>query len=186
MSLMDRIERTRRRLEALPVTEPPAPWRRTLAVGVGGLTEIGFGEAPDRDLLLVVSSMGRGVFDCVTGERVARDRAEPDDAWYDETCLRAAGLGPLEGATIRLAGLHGGGLPSTSGMGWGAWAEYLNWPVCDLLLTRDWDWIWDESAQVTKVGQESEFRAFGFSYTGRTLVIATSSDVRAYHHPASP
>jgi hypothetical protein len=98
---------------------------------VGGLTEVGFGD--DSDLLLIVSSQGRGVVDCRTGERVARDRADPDDSWYDERRLLAEGIGPLEGKTIRLAGLHGGGLLNCGQQGWSVEALALDWPDVSLL-----------------------------------------------------
>ena len=44
---------------------PPLPWRRQSTHAIGGLMAVGFGERSD--LLLVVSSQGRGVFDCTTG-----------------------------------------------------------------------------------------------------------------------
>jgi len=65
--LVERIRRMRRGL-------PPEPWRHVASHGIGGLTDIGYGEGSD--LLLVVSHNGRGVFDCLSGERVARDRVE--------------------------------------------------------------------------------------------------------------
>src|SRR5215813_5292756 len=105
---MDHLEALRRRIRTAPISNPPLPWKRLVVQAVGGLTEVGFGE--DSDFLLIVSSQGRGVVDCRTGERVARDRTEPDDSWYDERRLLATGIGPLEGKAIRLAGLHGGGL----------------------------------------------------------------------------
>jgi hypothetical protein len=60
---------------------------------------------------------GRGVFDCNSGERVARDK---DGDWddLDETRLMSIGIGPLSEIRIRLAGLHGGGLPTTTDDGW--------------------------------------------------------------------
>ena len=70
--LLPLIERVR----AAPVQEPPIPWRLLEAHAVGGLTDVGFGRRSD--LLLVVSSQGRGVFDCVTGQRVARDASMPE------------------------------------------------------------------------------------------------------------
>src|SRR5450631_1343055 len=105
---MDHLEPIRLRVRSAPVVNPPPPWKRLAVHAVGGLTEVGFAE--DSDCLLVVSSQGRGVIDCRTGERVARDRGEPDGSWYDERRLRAQGIGPLDGQVVRLAGLHGGGL----------------------------------------------------------------------------
>ena len=175
---MDHLEPVRRRIRAALVAEPPRPWLRLATHLIGGLTEIGFAE--DTDLLLVVSSQGRGVIDCLTGERVARDRREPDDSWYDERRLRAAGIGPLERQTIRLAGLHGGGLPNGGRDGWSVEAVTLEWPHHHLLLVEPWRWIYDESARFTKLAVESEVRAFGFSDTGSSLIIAANSEVQVY------
>src|SRR5579863_298772 len=107
---MDHLEPIRSRIRSAPISPPLPPWKLIGGRAVGGLTEVGF--ADDSDLLLVVSSQGRGVLDCRSGEYVARDRTEPNDSWYDERRLRAFGIGPLEGQLIRLAGLHGGGLPN--------------------------------------------------------------------------
>jgi len=175
---MDHLEPLRKRIRAAPVTGPPPPWVRLANHAVGGLTEVGFAE--DTDLLLVVSSQGRGVIDCLTGQRVARNRAEPDDSWYDERRLRATGIGPLEGRSIRLAGLHGGGLPNGGRDGWSVVAIPLEWPDEHLLLVEPWRWIYDASTRFTKLAVEREVRAFGFSDTGNSLVIAISSDVQVY------
>jgi hypothetical protein len=101
------------------VQDPPAPWRPRGAHAVGGLTDVGFGRGTD--LLLVVSHDGRGVFDCLTGARVARDPSmpEPDeDDWQDTHELEAEGIGPLAGQTVRTSGLAGGGLPEGTPDGW--------------------------------------------------------------------
>jgi hypothetical protein len=52
---------------------------------------------------LVVSSQGRGVIDCLTGEKVAPD----DEEFYEnETSLEAQGIGILSDRTIRMSGLY--------------------------------------------------------------------------------
>src|SRR5688572_12420560 len=110
------IERIRR----LPVAPPPAPWRCAAMYSVGSLTAVGYEEGGDR--LLVVSSRGKGLFDCTTGQRVAREREplpEPAGDGHEAACpLRCRGIGPLADRTLRLAGLHGGGLPTTTADGW--------------------------------------------------------------------
>ncbi len=133
--------------------------------------------ADKNPLTLAVSSQGRGVIDCRTGERVSRDRAEPDTSWYDERRLRAKGIGPLENHTIRLAGLHGGGLLTGGKGGWSVESLTLDWPDVNLLLVEPWRAIFDEKTGFTKLAVEREIRAFGFSDTGASLVLATSSDV---------
>jgi hypothetical protein len=175
---MDHLDPIRRRIRQTAISPPPPPWTCLASHAVGGLTEVGF--ADDTDLLLVVSSQGRGVFDCLTGERVARDRAECDDDCYDERRLRARGIGPLETHWIRLAGLHGGGLPNGGRDGWSLVGVTLEWPIQNVLLVEPWKWIYDETARITKLAEDSETRAFGFSDTGNSFVIATSSGLEIY------
>lgn len=172
---MDHLDPLRRRIRSAAVAAPTPSWTRLAAHAVGGLTEVGFAE--DSDFLLVVSWQGRGVIDCRTGERVARDRAEPDDSWYDGRRLRAQGIGPLANQTVRLAGLHGGGLLRCGLGGWSVESLALDWPDVCLLLVEPWRSIFDEKTGFTKLAVEREVRAFGFSDTGASLVIATSSDV---------
>jgi hypothetical protein len=92
---MDHLEPVRKWIRAAPISPPLPPWIGLATHAIGGLTGVGF--ANNSDLLLVVSSQGRGVFDCRTGQRIARDRTEPEVSWCDEYRLRAIGIGPLEG-----------------------------------------------------------------------------------------
>ena len=102
-------------IRGAPIQPPPHPWREAGSHAVGGLTCVGF--APDTDTLLVVSSQGRGVFDCTSGARLDRD-CDTDSDYEDEIALEAKGIGPLEGMVIRMSGLHGGGLPRLTHDGW--------------------------------------------------------------------
>jgi hypothetical protein len=95
--------------------EVPAPWRVHPVYSVGGLFGVGY--APDSDLLLVLSSQGRGVFDCATGEKLARNYDEAHD-FFDAIRLTAAAFGPLAGQLVRIGGLFGGGLLLTTADGW--------------------------------------------------------------------
>jgi hypothetical protein len=180
---MDHLEPLRRRIRSSQISAPPQPWNLLTVHAVGGLTEVGF--ADDSDLLLIVSSQGRSVVDCKTGERLARDRTEPDNLWYNERQLTAKGVGPLEGKTIRLAGLHGGGLPRGGEQGWSVEELAIDWPDISLMLVGPWQSIYNESTQFTKLAVERELRAFGFSGTGRSLIVATSSEVTLYRLDAS-
>lgn len=133
----------RDRLLAAPVAPAPAPWTAVSEnrTPIGGLQGIGFGIHPDagHDLVMVVSTAGHGLFDAVTGEKIARDRdpdpetSTPDDA-RDLAC---PGLGPLKGTRVRIAGLFGGGLHSTSGDGWSFDVVSPQWPHERVLLSDD-------------------------------------------------
>ena len=136
------------------------------------------GFADDTDLLLVVSSAGRGLFDLISGERVARD---PDDtyAWFDAFNLRCRGLGSSSQQWIRTAGLSGGGLAHGTADGWrleqGNRAVSLLAPFAPGRLRESWQL--EEGA--------GEFRAAGFSPTGRTLIYASSADLAVYRRVPS-
>ncbi|MGW6535163.1 hypothetical protein ACWGBV_05440 [Streptomyces sp. NPDC055051] len=177
-------EGLRRRLLTAPVVPAPAPWRSVFGgpAAVGGLTGIGFGVDPatGHDLVMVVSSQGYGVFDAVTGERIARDRDPEDDGPDGTPDLSCPWIGPLAGQRVRVAGLHGGGLHGSGG-GWCVDVEAPDWPHHRILLSSNGgNWYrtphtegWWHVLHSTW----STLRAAGFSPTGRTLAVATSSDL---------
>ncbi|WP_190129891.1 hypothetical protein [Streptomyces mashuensis] len=171
---------------AAPVTAAPEPWRPVFApyVPVGGLTGIGFATHPasGRDLVLTVSHAGRGLFDAVTGERIARDRDSDEDVETTaDGVLSCRGLGPVEGVRVPVAGLYGGGLHRTAGDGWTVEVVAPDWPHHRVLLCCDggmphrnahgegWWHVFHASW--------SELRAAGFSQSGQTFAVATSSDL---------
>lgn len=167
-------------IRGLPLVAPPEPWKRSGAFAVGGLTDVGF--AADSDILLVLSGQGRGLFNCLSGEKVARDY---DDGFsFDLMALETDGIGPLAGQIVRTAGLHGGGLAKQTSDGWSAEQLYIDWPDATLLLVEPGSWIYgkafDKPTNYTKVHVDSEVRAWGFSPTGRSLVLATSSDLTLF------
>jgi hypothetical protein len=143
-------------------------------IRVGGLTCVGFGEASGREFLLVVSHDGRGVFD-LGGSRVARDRTPLLDKynWHDSSRLTAAGIGPLDGIRVPVAGLWGGGLPLMTNDGWLVERVPVDWPDERIVLRAAN--AWDEMVQIH---HETLFqmRAVGFSASGSALVIASSGE----------
>ncbi|MEV5910691.1 hypothetical protein AB0M00_17545 [Streptomyces chartreusis] len=175
----------RDRLLAAPVVPAPEPWRRVTFEPVGGLLGIGFASDPDsgRDLVMVVSHDGHGLFDAVTGEKIARDRdPDPVDSTPDAAAdLSCPGLGPVAGNRVRIAGLFGGGLHTTTEDGWTLEVVAPAWPNERVLLSGDgglphpgphgerWWHIFHSDY--------SELRAAGFSPSGRTIAVATSSDL---------
>ncbi|MFF1677432.1 hypothetical protein ACFVYG_15480 [Streptomyces sp. NPDC058256] len=175
----------RRRLLAAPVVPAPVPWLPIALVPVGGLLGIGFASHPDNghDLVMVVSHDGHGLFDAVTGEKIARDRdPDPEDSTPDAVAdLACPGLGPIAGSRVHIAGLFGGGLHTTTADGWTLETVTPAWPNDRVLLSRDgglphagphgekW-WHLFHSCY-------SELRAVGFSPSGQTIAVATSSDI---------
>ena len=176
MSKTPHLDPLRTELALLKVTPPPPPWRKISTIAVGGLRAIGFDR--QSELLLVVSSSGRGVIDCATGVRVTRD----DGEYFEDTrFMEAAGVGPLEGLTVRVAGGQGGGLPTSTHDGWSIEVVTRDWPEREVLMLAPFaslfDFLQGKPSRFNKIAVESELRASGFSYTGRTLVVASSSDI---------
>lgn len=182
----------RERYLAAPVMPAPEPWRPVIdrRTSIGGLLCVGFAVHPEagHDLVMVVSVDGHGLFDAVTGEKIARDRdPAPDtstpDAHPDLTC---PGLGPVAGVPVRMAGLFGGGLHSTTPDGWTLDVVSPDWPHDRVVLSADggshkgppggtWWHVFHS--------ERSELRAAGFSPSGLTLAVATSGDLTLWTRP---
>lgn len=143
------------------------PWKKVADHAVGGLFQVGYAE--DADLLLVLSHNGRGVFDCLTGERIARDAGNVYDH-FNTSKLLAAGFAAINGQQVRMAGLYGGGLPLSTKDGW-----YLeSRKKTDEVLLSKAALIKETEYALVGEGKLCELRAFGFSETGKSFVVATS------------
>lgn len=148
------------------------PWRYR-AHPVGGLWAVGFG--PGTDLLLVLSVSGRGVFDCLSGERVARDPQDDDVATaanYDKSEETLLGIGPLAGVPISMCGSSGGfstrrALPVSSTDGWSVATLRSRNTAHERVAVRA-----PGTDQSFPLFDAEEVRAMGFSPTGRSLIVA--------------
>ena len=124
------------------------------------------------------------MLDCRSGANLARDDAA---SFPDPGLLTAAGVGPLEGDDVRVAGLFGGGLSRQTEDGWTVEALPLTWPDERLVLcppSQTMFWAPEGQADPTHLpGSATSLVAYGFSPTGRTLIVATSSDVAIFHRP---
>lgn len=145
-------------------------WVHLNTFGIGGLILVGF--APQSDYLLVVSHQGRGVFDCLTGRKIARDSGE----YLDYSEFEAEGIGILANQTICVVGLFGGNLPNTTTDDW----KLSEKPEDSKQIFLSHKTLLEDDARF--VGDEGgcEMRAFGFSETGNSFVIATSCDLIIY------
>jgi hypothetical protein len=123
----DQYQRTlRRRWASTEGTGMPSPWKQSTCAHVGGIHSVGLD--PAGDYLLVISHSGRGLIECATGIRVARDYDEDEERWMSRTKLTALGIGPLDGTEVRVAGSFvGGGLPRTTQDGWTVDSAPLTW-----------------------------------------------------------
>jgi hypothetical protein len=168
-------------LESIPPSSPPTPWRELPKMPVGGLTGIGF--AARSDYLLIVSHDGLGLVDCRTGEKVSREYEGAYD--IDVGTLMIGGIGPVAGQEIRIAGILGGGLPTSTVDGWSLDKHPLSWPNdVVFLMPPGQTLLWSRDDSVTGICRlpdtQTEVRAFGFSPDGQTMAVATSSDVSLY------
>jgi hypothetical protein len=177
---MDHLEPFRQRVRKAKKVPPPPPWRLVAVHAIGGLTEAGF--ADDKELVLVLSWQGRGIFDASTGQRVARDREDDRSGWYGHDNLIGLGFGPLEGQTVRLAGLWGGGLSIQTSDFWRVERLASNWPEEHLLMFEPTTkHKYSEASRFCKLSDPiTEVRGFGFSYSGKSLLIATASNLTLY------
>ena len=168
-----------KKISKLKVESLPAPWALVSSISVGGLRSVGFDR--NTDLLLIVSSQGRGVVDCLSGVKIARDEEE---YYENEEHLEAKGIGLIENKIINMAGLFGGGLPTTTEDNWSLESVTINWPAKSILLVEPgsdlYGSIHNYPDKFSKIEEMDTIKAYGFSHTGKTLIIATSSDVTIY------
>ncbi|WP_052311962.1 MULTISPECIES: hypothetical protein [unclassified Actinoplanes] len=191
--LTDHQRRLRRRFLQSRVVSVPQPWRpaKTPCTSVGGLQGVGFAADPAsrRDLLLVTSSDGHGLFDAVSGQKLARDRDLDPGVPCPDGDLCCPGLGPIAATSVRIAGLHGGGLHTGTRDGWLIDVVSPDWPNQRVLLSyRSDPFSGEEGATWWHIfhSRFSELRAAGFSPSGSTLVVATSSDITVWTRERPP
>lgn len=179
MGMYEHLKPLKEKLLSLRIGQVPDPWKLVAAIAVGGLRSVGFDRESEN--LSVVSSQGRGVVDCLTGKKVARDCEE----FYEhETSLEAQGIGILSDREIRMSGLFGGGLPIITEDGWQIECVTLKWPEQMLILLPSKSGLYGSvtghSDTMTKIFEDSCIRAYGFSYSGKSFVIATTIDVTVF------
>jgi hypothetical protein len=179
MGMYEHLQPLKKKLLSLSIGKVSDPWKLVTTIAVGGLRSVGFDRESEH--LLVVSSQGRGVINCLTGEKVARDYEE---FYENETSLEARGIGILSDREIRMAGLFGGGLPIITEDGWKLECVTLKWPEQMVILIPPssdlYGSLTGHADIMTKIFENSCIRAYGFSYTGRSFIIATSSDVYVF------
>lgn len=154
-------------------------WQCLGIYAVGGLLAVGFSKR--KDILLVESSTGRGLFDCNTGEKIARDYNEEYVNPYDYE-LYCMGIDVLSDEEINTAGINGGGLLTVSPQGDSINIVSLNWPIQEIIFCPNYSSIYDDKTKdkCCIVASEYEIRACGFSSNGNFFILATSSDFVLY------
>jgi hypothetical protein len=175
-------------LRTLKTEAPSAPWQYVGFIHVGGLEALGYGEASD--LLLIISSSGRSVVDCFSGDKLIRDYESDWETWYQPFQLIAEGCGPLSGQTIRLAGIAGGGLPTVTADGWSLELVAPDWPNNFVLLDAPQglgaQHIYETAQKVApKHGLPDVITVYGFSPTGKSFVVARSDGAEIFSRDAT-
>jgi hypothetical protein len=140
---------------------------------------------------LVQLPLGFGLIDTETGIKIARDREpDPDVSIPDGPDLACPGIGVLTGTRVSIAGLFGGGLHAITEDGWAVDVIAPEWPHHRVILSTDggvndgppgttWWHVFDDE-------RHGQLRAAGFSPSGRTLVVATASDVTLFRRARLP
>lgn len=154
-------------------------WTHKNTFAIGGLENIGF--VNESDNLVVLSSQGKGIFNCVNGEKIFRS----DEEWwkdFDQTNSTVKGFDFLKGIKIKTGGLHAEDfLSKKTNDDWKIVASEKqpdDHPFEKYLVTKIFLNSPDNSEKffICKDGA-CELRAFGFSETGKSLVVATSCEL---------
>lgn len=179
MDLTKIQDENRRRLAILlhniPHNENPPDWKKVTTLAVGGLTDIGFSKITNQ--LLIISHSGRSLVNCSNGEKIARDYDEYGD-WYDAINLTSQGIGSVASEIIMIAGLNGGGLPTCNQYRECLELTSLQWPINDIYFCPNGKSVLIEHLQTNCCRIFSDHvLCYGFSWDGRFIAIATSSDV---------
>ena len=185
--MADALEPIRKALKDAKLTREALPWRLVSERAVGGLIAVGFER--NNENLLVVSPNGQSVIDCTSGEVVYRNREENG---YDIENLQGRRLDNPSSPPFSMSGLDGGKLRAGTSDGWGVQEIAIEWPKTHCFLeppnasiffskTSSYDPFDRDSTFFLLSKDISETRAFGFSWTGKTLIWADSSDLRIWH-----
>lgn len=180
---MDHLNYIKTALTAAPEVKKFGPWRLVTERAVGGLFAVGF-ERISEDLL-IISMNGQNVIDCKTGLLVFRDR---DQKSFDDEQLYGRRLDKPEAPQIDMAGSCGGGLKRETSDGWTVDDFPIDWPETFLILQPPKASIYMNDPKLAEYKKDGTFFllwkgigpevAFGFSWSGKTLLLATSSSVQ--------
>jgi hypothetical protein len=158
-------------------------WTHKNTFAIGGLDNVGY--APGQDTLIVLSSQGQGIFDCIKGEKIARQHN--DSEWwqlFNQATSSILGFDILDSIEIPTSGLYGKDyLSKATTDGWTliSSAESDDKPFEKNLGQRIY-LISPDRKEKTFIAKDGpcELRAFGFSDTGRSFIVALSCDLTIY------
>lgn len=158
-------------------------WKHKNTFTIGGLQNVGY--AAQSDIVMVLSSQGQGIFNCRNGEKIARLHNDMNWVGFDDVTNTVAGFDCLQDQVINTSGLYGGDcLSKISNDGWELTAEprhaakggISDYPSTHIILTQS------TTMAKMKVAEDGacELRAFGFSDTYMSFIVATSCELIIY------
>ena len=163
-------------------------WKKGNIWAIGGLREIGF--VSNSDLLMILSSNGRSIFDCVKDEKIGRDYFDYySENWNSETGS-VDGFGILENEKIKCGGFeYPDILKKKTRDKWEVIVENeirADWQnqktMAQVMYLKNH--ISDKKIEVD-VFHYGINRGYGFSETGNSFVIGTSSEITIWNRETS-
>ncbi len=156
-------------------------WTKKEIFAIGGLREIGF--KPKSDLLMVLSSQGRGIFDCEKAEKIDRDYFDYYMEEWDSENGKVEGFGVLDSETIICGGFEFQDPLSKK--------TFDDWTIEIREENRsNWKGEIQKSEVLFLVNGKEKIeietfhygidRAYGFSDTGNSFVYGTPSDLHIW------
>ena len=143
-------------------------WEHKNTFAIGGLENVGYIE--NSDILVVLSAQGIGIFDCEKGVKLYRSNSNYWDDFDQSNSVFKLNENEYK-SNVQTYGLYGGDkLPKQSSDGSTVTLD---------LATRNISLQSNNGSPSIIVGNEGpcELRVFGFSSTGRTLIIGTSCEI---------
>ena len=178
MSTDNYLEENRRRLITLlsniPASDSPDGWEYVGGIAISGFIGFGFSKLKT-NVALVVTTSGRSLVDCSSGEKIARDYEEA--VGIDHSGIFCRGIEELSEEDILISGQNGGGLPLQTCIGESLSTHSPNWPQYDLYFCGALSSSLYEKFQKGCVKIRTDFiEAVGFSWCGDYFAVANNSD----------
>ena len=151
---------------------------------IGGLREVGFKKGSD--IIMVLSSQGRGIFDCLECEKIERDPYDYYTHDWDPDTGLVKGIGKYQNENFICGGFEYPDPINKRSKDWNVlkvrtvlYSDYFKKYVNNELFC-----IESSKRQLSTIISNYSFyptdRGFGFSDTGKTFVHCTSSDIHIF------
>jgi len=176
-------------LEQIPSAPSPKGWKRKCEFAIGGLEYFGFSESSD--ILVILSTQGRGLIDMAKGEKMSRDMSM--DYFLDERLLVTRGFDILEGDEIKLASKYGGSiLPVCNKSNEKLVRVSPLYPCEDIIFQPPFEDCFADGRykNISSANCVRIYRGFlycyGFSFSGKYFVIADDGGIIVWESEYEP